>query len=62
MSEFDPFVADWISYVRNPRYTLVEKCLKIGQVLEFPDLKISEYVQKLNLLGKGLRDSVSDVK
>jgi regulator of sirC expression with transglutaminase-like and TPR domain len=62
MSEFDPFVADWISYARNPRYTLVEKCLKIGQVLEFPDLAISGYVQKLNLLGKGLRNSISGVK
>jgi len=62
MTEFDPFVSEWISYVRNPRYTLVEKCLKLAQVLEFPDIKINDYVQKLSLLSQGLRYSVSDVK
>src|SRR5207245_2698443 len=30
MSEFDPFVAEWISFVKNPRYTLVERCLKLA--------------------------------
>ncbi|OLD33060.1 MAG: hypothetical protein AUI61_01590 [Thaumarchaeota archaeon 13_1_40CM_2_39_13_2] len=62
MSEFDPFVAEWISFVKNPRYTLVERCLKLAQVLEFPDIKISDYAQKLNLLSQGLCDSVSDIK
>lgn len=62
MNDFDPFVAEWISYARNPRYTLVEKCLKIAQAIEFPELSISQYVQKLNLMGEGLRNSVSEVK
>jgi len=62
MSEFDPFAAEWVSYVKNPRYTLVERCLKLSQVLEFPDIKINDYVQKLNLLSQGLCDSISDVK
>ena len=62
MNDFDPVVAEWISYSKNPRYTLVEKCLKIAQAIEFPDLSISEYVQKLNSLGEGLRNHISEIK
>ena len=60
--DFDPFVAELITYVTNPRYTLVEKCLKMAQIFEYPDLSIVEYVSKLNNMGKVLRDSISDVK
>ena len=62
MSGFDPFVPEWTSYAKSPQFTLVEKCLKLVQVLEFPDLKINDYIQKLNLFGHGLRNSISDVK
>jgi len=60
--DFDPFVVDWISYVKNPRYTLVEKCLKLSQTLEYPDLNISDYVQKLHIMGKDLKNSLSEIK
>ena len=60
--DFDPIVADWVSFISNPRYTLVEKCLKLAQTLEYPDLSISEYAQKLSMMGKTLRDSLTDVK
>ncbi|HSD04320.1 MAG TPA: transglutaminase-like domain-containing protein [Nitrosopumilaceae archaeon] len=60
--DFDPFVAELITYVTNPRYTLVEKCLKMAQIFEYSDLSIVEYVSKLNNMGKVLRDSISDVK
>lgn len=59
---FDPFVAELITYSTNPRYTLVEKCLKLAQTFEYPDLNIAEYVLKLDNMGKALRDSISDVK
>lgn len=62
MNDFDPFIAEWISYVKNPRYTLVEKCLKIAQTLEFSELDIFQYVEKLNSMGKGLRNTISEVK
>lgn len=62
MKSFDPFVEEWIAYAKNPRYTLVEKCLKISQALEFPDLSLTQYIQKLNSMGEGLRNSISDVK
>ena len=62
MSNFDPFAAEWMSYAKSPQYTLVEKCLKLSQILEFPSLDISEYIQKLSSLEQGLRDHVSDIK
>jgi len=60
--KFDPFVAEWLSFVSNPNFNLVEKCLKFAQILEYPDLDIEQYIQKINQIGKTLRDSISDVK
>jgi regulator of sirC expression with transglutaminase-like and TPR domain len=62
MSDFDPFVEEWISYAKNPRYTLLEKCLKLAQVLEFPDLDLVFYIKKINFIGEELRNSISGVK
>ncbi len=62
MNEFDPFAAEWISYAKSPQYTLIEKCLKLSQVLEFSDLDITEYIQKLRTFERGLCDHISDVK
>ena len=60
--DFDPIVVELISYVKNPRYTLVEKCLKLSQTLEYPDLDVYEYLKKLDLLKEGLKNSLSEVK
>ena len=60
--DFDPFVAELVSYVSDPRNSLVEKCLKLAQIFGYPNLSITEYVDKLNLMGKTLRNLVSGVK
>jgi len=60
--DFDPFVADWVAFAKNPRYTLVEKCLKLSQTLEYPDLNVSDYIQKLQSMGEDLKNSLSEVK
>lgn len=60
--EFDPFVAEWFSFVKNPNFNLVEKCLKFAQILEYPDLNIDEYIKKINQIGMSLKESISDVK
>jgi regulator of sirC expression with transglutaminase-like and TPR domain len=60
--EFDPFVAEWFSFVKNPNFNLVEKCLKFAQILEYPDLDVEEYIQKINRIGMSLKESISDVK
>ena len=60
--KFDPLVAEWLSFVNNPNFNLVEKCLKFAQILEYPDLNVDEYVTKINRIGKSLKESISDVK
>jgi len=60
--KFDPFVAEWFSFVKNPNFNLVEKCLKFAQILEYPDLDVDEYIQKINRIGISLKKSISDVK
>lgn len=60
--EFDPFVAEWFSFVKNPNFNLVEKCLKFAQILEYPELDIEKYIEKITKMGMSLKESVSDVK
>ncbi|MCV0392748.1 MAG: transglutaminase-like domain-containing protein [Nitrosopumilus sp.] len=60
--DFDPFVAEWVSFVKNPNFNLVEKCLKFAQILEYPDLNVEEYIKKINEIGMSLKESLSDVK
>ena len=60
--EFDPFVAEWYSFVKNPNFNLVEKCLKFSQILEYPDLVVEDYIQKINQIGMSLKETISDVK
>ena len=60
--EFDPFVAEWFSFVKNPNFNLVEKCLKFAQVLEYPDLQVEEYIEKIKQIGLSIKESIGDVK
>jgi regulator of sirC expression with transglutaminase-like and TPR domain len=60
--KFDPFVAEWLSFVTNPNFNLVEKCLKFTQILEQPDLDIEQYIQKISQMGRTLKESTNDVK
>jgi len=60
--KFDPYVGEWISFVRNPNFNLVEKCLKFAQLLEYPELNIEFYIQKINKIGMSLKESINDVK
>lgn len=62
MSEkFDPFVAEWKTFATNPNLTLVEKCLKLAQILEYPELDISKYIKKLNEIGGTLKNSINKI-
>jgi len=60
--KFDPFVAEWLSFVTNPNFNLVEKCLKFAQILEHPDLDIEQYIQKISQMGRTLKETTNDVK
>ena len=50
--KFDPFVAEWASYVNNPNLGAIEKYLKMAQLLEYPSLDISSYIEKINAYGR----------
>ena len=60
--KFDPFVSEWISFSKNPNYNLIEKCLKLAQILEYGDLDISKYVEKINGIGNSLKMKMSEVE
>ncbi len=60
--KFDPFVAEWVSFVKNPNFNLVEKCLKFSQILEYPDLNIDEYINEISRIGMSLKESINDIK
>lgn len=59
---FDPFVAEWVAYSTDPKYNLVEKCLKLAQILEYPSLDITQNIEKINEIAKSLKILLSDVK
>ena len=60
--KFDPFIAEWVSFSKNLNYNLVEKCLKMAQILEYPELNISKYVEKINEMGNSLKIKIGQVK
>ena len=60
--KFDPFVSEWISFSKNPNYNLIEKCLKLGQIIEYPELNISKYIEKINEMGNSLKIKTGEVK
>ena len=60
--KFDPFIAEWISFSKNPNYNLVEKCLKMAQILEYPELNISKYIEKINGMGNSMKIKIGEVK
>ena len=62
MEKFDPFVEEWVLFSTNPRYNLVEKCLKLAQILEYPELDIESNILKINDIAKSLKIRLSEVK
>ena len=60
--KFDPFVAEWVTFAKSQNYNLVEKCLKLAQILEYPDLDISKYIGMINEIGNSLKISINNSK
>jgi len=60
--KFDPFVSEWISFSKNPNYNLIEKCLKLAQILEYPELNVSKYIEKINEMGNSLKIKIGEIK
>ncbi len=60
--KFDPFVSEWVSFSKNSKHNLIEKSLKLAQILEYPDLNISKYIKKINGIGNSLKLKIKYVK
>ena len=60
--KFDPFVSEWISFSKNPNYNLIEKCLKLAQILEYHELDISKCIEKISGIGNSLKMKLSEVR
>ena len=62
IQKFDPFVAEWALFVKTLNYNLIEKCLKLAQLLEYPNLNVEEYIQKTQEIGKALKLNLNESK
>ena len=48
MNERDiSLVSEWNSFVSSENYNLIEKCLKLAHILEYPVLEISKETEKI---------------
>ena len=57
-----PFVSEWNSFVNNNDYNLIEKSLKLAQILEYPELDISKNIEKIKEIGITFRNRISESK
>jgi len=60
--KFDPFVTEWLTFLQDPKYNLIEKCLKLAQILDYPELNITDYIEKINQIGNSLKLKIDDVE
>ena len=63
MNEKDiSLISEWGSFVNNVDYNLIEKCLKLAQILEYPDLDISMEIEKIKEIGVNFRNRITESK
>ena len=55
-------VSEWSSFVNSEKYNLIEKCLKLAQILEYPELEISKEIEKIKELGIDFRNKIVEIK
>ena len=55
-------IPDWNSFVKNENYNLIEKCLKLAQILEYPKLDILEELEKIKKLGLDFGNRITESK
>jgi len=55
MAAFDPFLAEWAAFASDPRRSLAERGLKMAQLLEYPDLDIAAYVERIAAMRESFR-------
>ena len=61
-SESNSFVSEWKTCFSNHKLNLIEKCLKLAQILEYPNLDIIKEIEKIHDLGITLKNSIVESK
>ena len=56
--DLDLLVLQWISIVKTQDDTLIEKCLKMAKLLEYPNLDVQTYVEKVNEIGQVIKNVI----
>ena len=55
-------ISEWNLFVNNDNYNLIEKCLKLAQILEYPELDITNEIEKIKELGLRFRGRLVESK
>ena len=55
-------VSEWNSFANSGNYNLIEKCVKLAQILEYPELNISKEIEKIKELGIRFRNRITESK
>ena len=55
-------VSEWNTFVNNENFSLIEKCLKLAQILEYPELSISKELEKIKEIGINFRNRITESK
>ena len=55
-------VSEWNSFVNSENYNLIEKCLKLAQILEYPELSISKELERIKEIGINFRNRITESK
>ena len=55
-------VSEWNTFVNNENFSLIEKCLKLAQILEYPELDVSKGIDEIKELGVKFRNRVAESK
>ena len=55
-------IPEWNSFLKNKNHSLIEKCLKLAQILEYPELDISKELEEIKELGLNFRNRITESK
>jgi len=55
-------ILEWKLFVNNENYSLIEKCLRLSQILEYPELDITNEIEKIKELGLKFRNRLVESK
>ena len=55
-------VLEWNSFVKSDNYNLIEKCLKLAQILEYPELDVTKEIDRIKEIGMKFRNRITESK